>query len=100
LAEVREGPALSASNSIQVTRGRPPKLSEDKKGAAQRAKDDGGTNRDAAVILYDTKYPSSQQVKNVSSILRNYGKKTAAKRSASDEELGSSAPDGSALKKS
>jgi hypothetical protein len=75
LPDVRDGPPLAASQGVSGRRGRPPKLSEEKKAAAQKAKSDGASNRDAAVILYDAKYPSSQQIKNVSSILRNYGKK-------------------------
>ena len=60
---------------VQVRkRGRPQKIPDELKEQAQALKD-SGSNRDAAVILYGTQYPSPQQVKNVSTILREYRKK-------------------------
>lgn len=56
-------------------RGRPQTLPDEKKAAALEAKNAGGSNRDAAAILYATKHPSPQQVKNVSTLLRIYAAK-------------------------
>ena len=56
-------------------RGRPQKISEVRKEAATKKKASGGTNREAAALLYDAKYPTAQQVKNVPAILRNYNSK-------------------------
>src|ERR1041385_1507530 len=53
-------------------RGRPPTISEERKAAALQAKTDGGTNRDAAKLIYGTRYPTPQQVKNVPAILRHH----------------------------
>ena len=59
---------------VKRRRGRPVKISDEVKDAAQSAKD-SGTNRDAAIILYDTHYPSPQQVKNTPTILRAHRQK-------------------------
>lgn len=56
-------------------RGRPQTIPDDLKDEALKAKDGGGTNRDAAKIIYQTNRPSPQQVKNVSTILREHVKK-------------------------
>ena len=48
--------------------GRPTQISDDRKRRALSAK--GGKAR--AQIIYDTKYPTAQQIKNVPSILRHY----------------------------
>ena len=58
-------------------RGRPVKIPATTKDAALGVLKAGGSYKDAAAKLYDTKYPTSQQVKNVSSILRHY-KKTSS----------------------
>ena len=59
-------------------RGRPITIPNERKRAALECKAKGGSNRDAAVLLYDKKYPTPQEVKNVPSILRHY-EKTANK---------------------
>jgi hypothetical protein len=71
-----------ANDSTQVLtvkrkRGRPQKISDEKKLAAAKLKTDGGTNKEIAAVIYGTKHPSDQQRKNVSAILRHYGKKAA-----------------------
>jgi hypothetical protein len=53
-------------------RGRPQKILQVKKLAAADLKAAGGTNKEIAALLYDTKYPSDQQRKNVPGILRHY----------------------------
>jgi len=53
------------------------------KAAAAAAKASGGTNRKAAEIIYKTKYPTPQEVKNVPSILRNYRAKVETSRAPS-----------------
>jgi hypothetical protein len=74
------GPTVNGTNPAESNgkgrkRGRPQKISDDRKAEAQARKDSGGTNRDAAAILYETKYPTPQQVKNVSSLLRGHRNK-------------------------
>ncbi len=66
-------------------RGRPQVITDEKKAKACNLKESGGTNKEAAAVLYDTKHPSDQQKKNVSTILRHYRQKlkqsdSAAKR--------------------
>jgi hypothetical protein len=56
-------------------RGRPQKIPDERKAAAVAKKASGGTNRDAAILIYDTHRPTDRQVKNVPSILRSYKKK-------------------------
>jgi hypothetical protein len=56
-------------------RGRPQKIPDERKAAALKAKETGGSNREAAAKIYDTKYPDSQQVKNVPRILQHYQQK-------------------------
>jgi len=63
-------PAFEGDN--QKRRGRPVIIPEERKQAAVECKANGGTNRDAAKLIYDTRYPTPQQVKNVPAILRNY----------------------------
>jgi len=53
-------------------RGRPAKISDELK---ERALEATNSNKERAQILYQTRYPNSQQKKNVSSILRNYRKR-------------------------
>ncbi len=55
-------------------RGRPQTIPDSRKDEAARAKA-SGSNRDAAGVIYATKFPTKQQVKNVSSILREHRKK-------------------------
>jgi len=62
-----EGPPKQAKK-----RGAPIKISNRLKEAALAAKEKGGTNRDAARILYHTGEPTPQQVRNVPSTLRHY----------------------------
>jgi hypothetical protein len=45
-------------------RGAPVKMSIELKNAALAAKDGGGTNKGVAKILYNTSYPTAQQVRN------------------------------------
>ncbi|MBZ5583374.1 MAG: hypothetical protein LAQ30_14425 [Acidobacteriia bacterium] len=65
------GPTRTEGGPV-VRRGRPEKIPKASKQKALEVKNDGGTNRDAARALYNTSYPTHQQVKNVSSMLRNY----------------------------
>jgi hypothetical protein len=74
-AVVANGDTATESTTWARKRGRPQKISDELKTKAQARKHSGGTNREAAAILYETKRPTPQQVKNVSSILREYGKK-------------------------
>jgi hypothetical protein len=67
--------------SIEKKRGRPQTISDEKKTAALQLKESGGTNRQAAALLYGTKYPTSQQTKNVPAILRHH--KLKSKQSGS-----------------
>jgi hypothetical protein len=62
---------LSLESRPKRNRGRPAKIPDELKKRALAVK--GGKAR--AQILYKTKYPSPQQVKNVHSILRHYNKK-------------------------
>lgn len=57
-------------------RGRPQTISDAKKAEAAGLKASGGTNKQAAAVLYDTKYPSDQQRKNVPAILRHHQQKS------------------------
>jgi len=56
----------------QKRRGRPIIIPDERKQAAIECKANGGTNRDAAMLIYDSRYPTLQQVKNVPAILRNH----------------------------
>jgi hypothetical protein len=60
---------------INRKRGRPQTISDERKAAASALKARGGTNRDAAAVIYEKKYPTPQETKNVSAILRNYRRK-------------------------
>jgi hypothetical protein len=72
--------ALSAP--AQRPRGRPLIISLDRKRQALEAKQRPGiTNREAAKILYGTKHPTLQQVKNVFAILKHYQKSLEMKKS-------------------
>lgn len=59
-------------------RGRPQTISEEKKAAAARIKAEGGSNHQAAALIYGTKHSSVQQRKNVVSILRHYHRKSVS----------------------
>jgi hypothetical protein len=61
---------------VRRKRGRPQTITDEKKSAAAKLKAAGGTNREAAVVLYDTKFPTAQQKKNVPAILRHHQEKS------------------------
>ena len=75
-------PAQFGGNG-QKKRGRPAIIPDERKQAAVECKANGGTNRDAAMLIYDRKYPTPQQVKNVSSILRNHQQGSKRRNSTS-----------------
>jgi hypothetical protein len=52
-------------------RGRPQTISDAKKTEAAELKASGGTNKQAAAVLYDTKQPSDRQRRNVPAILKH-----------------------------
>jgi hypothetical protein len=58
-------------------RGRPIQISDELKRKALGLQN--ATNKSRAKVLYQTAYPTSQQVKNVPAILRHFRKKTAGK---------------------
>lgn len=70
-----EAPATSLP--AKRKRGRPIKISDSLKRRALEMKD--ATNKTRAQILYETGYPSLQQVKNVPSILRHFKRKSNVK---------------------
>lgn len=72
---------LAESPTVGRKRGRPQSLPNEQKAKAQAVKDSGGSNRDAAAVLYRTRRPSDQQVKNIPSILRHHRKKISKARS-------------------
>ncbi len=76
-ASVQPSPATGAKNSgdLRKQRGRPQTIPDEKKAAAASLKASGGTNNQVAQVLYSTKRPTPQQVKNVSSHLRAYAAK-------------------------
>ena len=82
----QEKTGIAKQNGVKK-RGRPQTIPDEKKEAALKKKNDGGTNRDAAKILYATTYPTDQQVKNVTSILENYKKRQSASRIAVPDPL-------------
>lgn len=65
-----KSPELPTPN-VRKRRGRP-SIPDERKAAALNAKNTGKPNKDAATLLYNTKFPTPQQVKNVSSILKHY----------------------------
>jgi len=69
--------------------GRPQTIPDQKKAEALKRKDGGRSNRDAAVIIYSTNYPTQQQVRNVSTILRIYRAKTKKAHSPGLKNLSS-----------
>ena len=58
--------------AVPRKRGRPAKIDAAKKEAALAARERGETWRDVARHLYDNKYPTRQQMKNASNILKQY----------------------------
>jgi len=66
----------------QKRQGRPATIPDERKQAAVECKANGGTNRDAAMLIYDSRYPSPQQVKNVSAILRNHQQRSTRRNSS------------------
>jgi hypothetical protein len=73
-------------------RGRPQEIADEKKVAAEKLKAAGGTNKDAAALLYDTKYPTNQQKKNVPSILRHHLQKSKPSGTAGKSRKASPKP--------
>jgi hypothetical protein len=72
--------ALPTIQQVAVTpkqRGRPVKIASAVKEAALAIKNAGGSYRDAARKLYNTSGPTSQQVKNAATILREHRRKSA-----------------------
>jgi hypothetical protein len=61
--------------SSRRRRGRPQVIPEQAKAAAAKLKAAGRTNSEIAAVLYRTKHPTSQQTKNVPSILRHHKQK-------------------------
>jgi len=57
-------------------RGRPQTIPDEMKTAAAELKAAGGTNKEAAALLYNTQYPTDQQRRNVPGILRHYQQRT------------------------
>jgi hypothetical protein len=67
-------PAPRSDTEAARKRGRPQTIPDKRKAAALMRIKEGGTLRDAAVELYDNKRPTTQQVKNASTLLRVYRK--------------------------
>lgn len=61
--------------AAQKKRGRPQTIPDERKAAAAEAKASGKTNKEAAALLYGTKYPSDQQRKNVPGILKHFNQR-------------------------
>lgn len=74
---------VSNTTDSEKKRGRPQMIPDARKVAAAKLKADGGTNQQAAAVIYDIKYPSPQQVKNVPAILRAYQQKISKQASSS-----------------
>jgi hypothetical protein len=93
----REKPALIEKSSPRESegkrkRGRPQTISDEKKEEAARMKASGATNKVIAAKLYDTKYPTSSNVKCVPSILRHFQRKSNQSPSASTPREASPKP--------
>jgi len=67
--------SMPVPQPVQRKRGRPQTIPDARKVAAAKLKATGGTNKEAAALLYDTKYPSDQQRRNVPGILRHFQQK-------------------------
>ena len=63
--------------SCKKRRGAPVKMSIELKNAALIAKDGGGTNKDVAKLLYNTNYPTPQEVKTAAKHISLLRKKRA-----------------------
>jgi hypothetical protein len=87
-----ESPNATPESGERRQRGRPLEIADDKKVAAAKLKAAGGTNKDAAALLYDTKYPTVQQKKNVSSILRYHKQKSKHSSTSGKPRKASSKP--------
>jgi hypothetical protein len=61
---------------VKTKRGRPQTIPNERKEAAAKLKASGGTNKQVAAKIYDTKRPTEQQIKNVPTILRHYQAKS------------------------
>jgi hypothetical protein len=68
---VRETGAATVP-ALPGKRGRPSKIDVGRKEAALAARKRGETWREVARLLYDNKYPTPQQMKNASNILKQY----------------------------
>jgi hypothetical protein len=69
------GGELAPTPSERKKRGRPQTIPDERKALALAVKQSGGSNRDAAMMLYSAQYPKPQQVKNVGTILKHYQEK-------------------------
>jgi hypothetical protein len=74
LDNLAESVNAAGSDPVETSRkrGRPIQIDVETKEAALAVKARGGKGTEIARILYKTKYPTVQQVKNVSNILKNY----------------------------
>ncbi len=70
-------------------RGRPP-IPDELKASAVKCRAAGGTLKDAAKLIYNTQYPSTQQVKSTSTILRQYCAKSESSHFPAQSMDGSS----------
>lgn len=61
--------------TVKRKRGRPQEIPDERKLAAATLKSEGGTNKQIAALIYDTKHPSDQQRRNVPGILRHHRQK-------------------------
>lgn len=82
----------SAPNAVKKKRGRPQLIPDERKIAAAELKAAGGTNREAAVLIYGKKYPSPQETKNVSTILKHYLKKSGPPGSSANSSRSAAKP--------
>lgn len=74
--------AATPESGRRGKRGRPQTIPDEKKAAAAQLKASGGTNAEIATLIYDTKYPTDQQKKNIPSILRHHEQKSKQSRTA------------------
>jgi hypothetical protein len=71
----KQQPDETSAPAARAKRGRPPTIPDDLKEKALKAKDSGKSNKHCAAIIYQVRYPTLQQAKNTSTILREYKKK-------------------------
>jgi hypothetical protein len=76
----KQHPAETSAPAARAKRGRPSKIPDDLKEEALQAKDSGKSNKHCAAIIYQVRYPTLQQAKNASTILREYRKKRDSKQ--------------------